>query len=652
MRRIRLAFAPPLAFLTFMALAAVQAAADDGSAAKFWKGTPRVLGLGCSVSTDDEDLESLKNRALRHAPGIDWDAAVIDDDYVVEEGQIFEGDLIVDGDLEVYGTVRGDVVAYGDILLGPEGQIRGDVVSIGGEITREEGSEIRGDVTEVWERSYIGNSVRITASDTRSSCDKEKLEDLFPRHVDGRILFRYQDPVADEVFLVGDFNDWDEEADPMDREGIVWELLIPLAKGRYDYAFIVDGEWTPDPSNPDVVKDRERGIRYSVIHVDKRGRVQKPRRCRASISINRHEWHDFNTEGHYNRVDGFYLAGSVAYGDTPSYRPKARGEIGYAFARETWLGEIQVSQPLIGADNGLSIGFNYHESTTPHDFDTQIISDTENTLAALFLKEDFRDYYERVGGTVFANVKAGSHVNLRVQYTEDDLRSLAKNSDWAVFGKDKCFRCNPSLTEEIPYCDLHRRLHCYAHESCEPVPAALGTMKSIRAVTTMDFRNDWEYPTRGFFARLAGETAGDGLGGDYAFTKYWVDVRKYTRLAPNWYLDLRAYAGGADDGLPPWKEYYVGGIGTLPARRFKEFRGNRVVLGSLEYRVALSDDFQGAFFVDSGDAWNDGERAYDLKTDVGLALQDSDHDFRVSYTKKSEDLSDDGVWALRLNRTF
>jgi len=181
-------------------------------------------------------------------------------------------------------------------------------------------------------------------------------------------------------------------------------------------------------------------------------------------------------------------------------------------------------------------------------------------------------------------------------------------------------------------------------------------MKSVRGLFEMDFRNDEDYPTSGFHARLggeiAGEIAGEELGGDYEFKKYWVDVRQYTRLAPNWYLDFRGYAGGAEDFLPPWKEHYVGGIGTLPARRFKEFRGNRVILGSLEYRLAISDDFLGAFFVHSGDAWNDGERAYDLKTDVGLAIQDSDHDFRVSYTKKSEDLSDDGVWTLRLNRTF
>ena len=59
-----------------------------------------------------------------------------------------------------------------------------------------------------------------------------------------------------------------------------------------------------------------------------------------------------------------------------------------------------------------------------------------------------------------------------------------------------------------------------------------------------------------------------------------------------------------------------------------------------------------AVYADSGDAWDKENRDYDIKTDVGLAIQDSDCDFRVSYTKKSEDLSDEGVWMLRVNRPF
>jgi 1,4-alpha-glucan branching enzyme len=33
----------------------------------------------------------------------------------------------------------------------------------------------------------------------------------------------------------------------------VWQTLVPLKKGRYEYKFYVDGEWVNDPNNPDRI---------------------------------------------------------------------------------------------------------------------------------------------------------------------------------------------------------------------------------------------------------------------------------------------------------------------------------------------------------------------------------------------------------------
>jgi 1,4-alpha-glucan branching enzyme len=65
-------------------------------------------------------------------------------------------------------------------------------------------------------------------------------------------------PKSSRVNLVGDFNNWSTTADPLfDREGTgVWTLTIPLAPGRYEYKFYVDGEkWIPDPGNPERTDD-------------------------------------------------------------------------------------------------------------------------------------------------------------------------------------------------------------------------------------------------------------------------------------------------------------------------------------------------------------------------------------------------------------
>ena len=60
-------------------------------------------------------------------------------------------------------------------------------------------------------------------------------------------------PGASGVALVGGFNDWDPDAIQLrpTADGAVWSVTIPLAPGRHEYAFVVDGTtWVPDPAAP------------------------------------------------------------------------------------------------------------------------------------------------------------------------------------------------------------------------------------------------------------------------------------------------------------------------------------------------------------------------------------------------------------------
>jgi 1,4-alpha-glucan branching enzyme len=53
---------------------------------------------------------------------------------------------------------------------------------------------------------------------------------------------------AKSVFLAGSFNDWSTSATPMARNGHnQWKASLPLARGRYEYKFVVDGEWCCEP---------------------------------------------------------------------------------------------------------------------------------------------------------------------------------------------------------------------------------------------------------------------------------------------------------------------------------------------------------------------------------------------------------------------
>ncbi len=67
--------------------------------------------------------------------------------------------------------------------------------------------------------------------------------------------FTLRAPEAREVILVGDFNGWDvNNGIRMKRtDDGVWTAGVELTSGRYEYKFVVDGEWKLDPENNQTV---------------------------------------------------------------------------------------------------------------------------------------------------------------------------------------------------------------------------------------------------------------------------------------------------------------------------------------------------------------------------------------------------------------
>lgn len=66
------------------------------------------------------------------------------------------------------------------------------------------------------------------------------------------VLFTYYSPKASQVHVVADFNNWKVGQLLMENvEGTgMWQRLVPLKKGKYEYKFFVDGQWLNDPDNP------------------------------------------------------------------------------------------------------------------------------------------------------------------------------------------------------------------------------------------------------------------------------------------------------------------------------------------------------------------------------------------------------------------
>jgi len=56
-------------------------------------------------------------------------------------------------------------------------------------------------------------------------------------------------PEASDVSVAGSFNNWQPQATPMVPLGDgKWTKELTLPAGRYEYRFVVDGEWCSDPN--------------------------------------------------------------------------------------------------------------------------------------------------------------------------------------------------------------------------------------------------------------------------------------------------------------------------------------------------------------------------------------------------------------------
>lgn len=65
------------------------------------------------------------------------------------------------------------------------------------------------------------------------------------------LIFRLKGyETAQTVVLSGSFNGWSHNELKMNRVADGWELPYVLGPGNYEYKFIVDGKWMPDPANP------------------------------------------------------------------------------------------------------------------------------------------------------------------------------------------------------------------------------------------------------------------------------------------------------------------------------------------------------------------------------------------------------------------
>lgn len=339
----------------------------------------------------------------------------------------------------------------------------------------------------------------------------------------------------------------------------------------------------------------------------------------------------------YNRVDRLRIGWGYEVQDLTSRWPRAGARLEYAFQRERVLYGVQVEQPIIDPER-FAVGASVSRRTDHNDL--QQVPDVENSFALLFGRQDYRDYFEREGGGVYASMRMPGITTFSVHFRKDDYRSLALDRGTrSFFQRDRELRDNPAIDPGEAR-TISWRLEQRGHRS-----------ERLRA---------------GFTHWIDLERAGHGRGGDFEYTRLLADVRSVLRLSPASTLALRIAAGhGIDGAIPAQRIFVAGGVDGLRAHPFGTYRGNQLMLSQMEYTIGLwrlrSEFFQGGLhaiaFLDAGRAWQNDDHRWDVgrqnfAADAGIGLGTSEDNLRIYVAKNLHESGSDPVVSFRLKRPF
>ena len=355
----------------------------------------------------------------------------------------------------------------------------------------------------------------------------------------------------------------------------------------------------------------------------------------------------------YNRVEGLFLGlgSEKRYYWDGQKTYSAYGSFGYGFKSHNWRGNLGLSRQFAFDDGQLfEIEVEGHSLTDSKE--DWLIGVGENTAAAFFIHEDFRDYFERSGFGVNAGYAVQQDYlsgQVKIGYLSDEYQSMTNQTEWSLFGGNKVFRLNPLIDE--------------------------GMMRSIVGSAGMSTVTTTIYGPEGWSILATAEGAKKSLKSEFEFNRYVADVRRYQPLGRYDNLNVRVRVGSSDGVLPIQKAFDMGGLGTLPAFPFKGETGNRLLLMNAE--LVINGDFLGDLsfwpsgllreinFVVFSDAglvrtmpasaqWTEGfdnTRLSDFRHDAGVGVGTRSGSFRIAFVWRT-DRSEPARLIFRIARPF
>ncbi|MCK4537409.1 MAG: hypothetical protein KAV42_01300 [Candidatus Krumholzibacteria bacterium] len=238
---------------------------------------------------------------------------------------------------------------------------------------------------------------------------------------------------------------------------------------------------------------------------------------------------------------------------SPSLMEKSTGFIGF---------DAEFSVPLRGCSVELLL-HGYKRTFTNDDW---MLSGIENSFFALMTGDDFLDYWEKQGGEIGVRVSSEKKMTLETRLSfQKDISLEAHAISSILFPRDK-YRENPSIDD--------------------------GTRLAISTRLTVDTRGEEAWRENAWLLDLWVEKGIADGPGDFSYTAFDIDVRRYNYLPWRMKFDLRTKIFSSFSELPLQLSRSLNGYAGVRGASdvpFPEGRGDRMALLSVELRKSLPD---------------------------------------------------------------
>lgn len=295
----------------------------------------------------------------------------------------------------------------------------------------------------------------------------------------------------------------------------------------------------------------------------------------------------------HNRVDGLFIGykeEKMDWGNSDFLgldNLDVHGLIGYSVAQK----DIQYT---IGAEKSIGIhrkwlllGGEMYNTTSSDDYWRSGI--IENSVSSFTTGFDFHDYYNVDGFGFYTLVKPFKFLELGAAYNQDQFSSLDAITDFSVISRYSTYRMNPAIDSEL--------------EQFDQQSVTLGLTLNPESLS----KRSWIWTTFSAKAELADM---GGMDNNFMYNRYQVEAKSFLRLDRSTLVKWRVMAGSITGDAPDFKNFALGGIGTMRALGYKLLSGNQMLLSNIELELGKRSSHNGnwadlssfyiSLFMDSG----------------------------------------------------